>query len=111
MGDAGLHFDQATHHGLDIPSDKKGAAIREDFGVELEPSGALMMAGAGARIIRHRINEAVRNVKLAAVNLPQVIMGELMAEKGLQLMKAEQGKHRAGEDNVRLAWYVIESRV
>src|SRR5438046_187121 len=69
------------------------------------------MACRCARVVCHRIDEAVGNVKLSAIDLPQVIMGEFMAEQRLQLLRSKEGEHWAGEGDMSLAGDVVERSI
>ena len=67
LGQSGLKFHPSGHNGIYIACDTERATVGKKFSVKLKPLGGVFMTAGGARIIRPRLDQAIRNVKFAAL--------------------------------------------
>jgi hypothetical protein len=111
VGEAGFDFDEAGDDGIGIVANAQGAAVGEDFGVELVFARGLFVGAGGTRIRRDGADEAIGNVEFAGVAMPKVIMGEFVAEDGFEFVSVEEGEDRAAENDVGLAGDVEDGGV
>nr|WP_296793009.1 hypothetical protein [Variovorax sp.] len=111
LREAGLHLDQRAHRGLERAAAHAGATVREGLGVEAVAPRGLQMARVGARIGRGRLQQPVDHQVAAVVARPQQVMGELVAEHGLQLGPLQPLEQRAREHDVGLARQHVDGGV
>jgi hypothetical protein len=111
VGEAGFDFDEAGDDRIGIVANVQGAAVGEDLGVELVFAGGLFVRAGGTRIGGDGADEAIGNVEFAGVAMPEVVMGEFVAEDGFEFVGVKEGEDGAAENDVGLAGDVEDGGV
>ncbi|MNS94548.1 hypothetical protein D3C72_1287700 [compost metagenome] len=111
LREAGLDLDERAHGGLERAAGHAAAAVGKGLGVQRMAPRGLQVARVGARVGRRGVQQAVDDVVLAAVALPQQVVRQLVAEHGLALGRLQFFEQRAREHDVRLARHDVDRGV
>ena len=82
--------------------------VGKDLGIELKPTCSLFVAAGRARVVRHRLNQPVGDVKFPILATPKMVMRQFMTDDGLEFLGVEQREHRAGKYDMTFARNEVE---